>query len=859
LWLTFAQTGKYLERKREYVWVGLVAILIHMKKIDRTRSRDSSPESSSEEPVPPINHGSDFRGAGHSHLGGRNGEPQAAQSEPASRPARFTDLFDRAPVGILRLSEQGMILEANLTAAGLLGMPRDELERTPLRRFLAGEDDNSCDLHLKELFASGRDQEFDLRMRKAGGAHFWAHLTANAAEGCDGAPSCRVVMHDITERRRIGEALRMEHEQMGNVLRVTRTGLSIIDGEYNLLLVDRCRQKVHGNPAGRKCHEYFRNLSAPCPDCGAPQALRTNQVVILQDVVQREQNRPVEIHHYPFQDSDGRRLVAVISIDISERLRAREALKASETRFKELLQSVPTVAVQGYALDGTVRYWNRASETFYGYTSEEALGKNLLDLIIPLHLRDAVRAAIRGIVETGRTIPAAELELLRKDGSLIPVYSSHALVHLPGQEPELFCLDVDLTERKRAEAEQAKLQAQFLQAQKMESVGRLAGGVAHDFNNLLMGIMGYTHLCRQKIGPDHPVVEWLDEIKKSAHRSANLTRQLLAFARKQTISPRILDLNEAVTGMLGLLHQLIGEEIALAWGPGGNLGPVRMDPSQIDQILANLVVNARDAIGGVGHLSIATGMVVVTPADCTQIPEAVPGEYVVLTVSDDGCGMDRETLSHIFEPFFTTKAPGQGTGLGLATVYGIVKQNGGFIQLHSEPGKGTTFQIHLPRCLNAVEIETAARPASALPRGTETILLVEDEKAVRVTVTLFLEMEGYTVLAAANPAEAMLAAGQHSDTIHLLITDVVMPSMNGRDLAATLAAARPAMKCLFISGYSADVIAHRGILEEGVHFLAKPFTRDVLARKVHEVLNGGSQARTRTDRRRKRSGGMPAR
>ena len=633
-------------------------------------------------------------------------------------------------------------------------------------------------------------------------------------------------------------------EQMDNVLRATRTEINIIDSEYNLLLVDRTRQKVHGNPTGRKCYEYFQNLRAPCPDCGAPQALATKQVVIRQGVVQTEDNRPVEIHHFPFQNSDGQWLVAVINIDITERLKAGEALKASETRFKELLQTVPTVAVQGYALDGTVRYWNRASETFYGYTAEEALGQNLLDLIIPLHLRDGVRTAIRGIVESGQTIPASELELLRKDGSLIPVYSSHALVHLPGQEPELFCLDVDLAERKRAEAEKAKLQAQFQQAQKMESVGRLAGGVAHDFNNLLMGIMGYTHFCRQNVGPDHPIVEWLDEIKKAAQRSASLTRQLLAFARRQTIAPQILDLDEAVSGMIGLLHQLIGEDIALSWSPGGNLWAVKVDPSQIDQILANLVVNARDAIGGVGHLGIATGMAAITSEDCAHLPEAAPGEYVVLSVSDDGCGMDRETLNHIFEPFFTTKASGQGTGLGLATVYGIVKQNGGFIHVHSEPGKGATFQVHLPRCRETAEIETATQPCSAVPGGTETILLVEDEKGVRVTVAQFLKTEGYTVLAAAEPEEALLVAGRHSDPIDLLITDVVMPSMNGRDLATRLTADRPDMKCLFISGYSADVIAHRGILEEGVHFLAKPFSREVIARKVREVLNGSVSSTT---------------
>ena len=381
------------------------------------------------------------------------------------------------------------------------------------------------------------------------------------------------------------------------------------------------------------------------------------------------------------------------------------------------------------------------------------------------------------------------------------------------------------------------LESQLRQAQKMESVGRLAGGVAHDFNNLLMGTMNYVELCRDGLEPDHPIREWLDEITADSQRAANLTRQLLAFARKQTIAPKVLDVNDAISNMLKLLRRLIGEDIDLAWLPGPGLGTVKMDPSQIDQVLANLCVNARDAIDGVGKLTIESENAALDAEYCASHAEFVPGDYVVLSVSDDGCGMDAETREHIFEPFFTTKGVGEGTGLGLATVYGIVKQNNGFINVYSEPGKGTTFKIYLPRFRGETVGEADTAAPAPLPGGNETILLVEDEKSIRVTAALFLEAFGYAVLAADCPEQALRLAAEHLGRIHLLITDVVMPGMSGRDLAAQLATDRPQMKRLFMSGYTADVIAHRGVLDEGVEFLGKPFSRDELAHKVREVLD----------------------
>ena len=374
----------------------------------------------------------------------------------------------------------------------------------------------------------------------------------------------------------------------------------------------------------------------------------------------------------------------------------------------------------------------------------------------------------------------------------------------------------------------------------MEAVGCLAGGVAHDFNNLLMGIMGYTELCRSKIATDHPIREYLDEITHGAERSAELTRQLLAFARKQTIAPMVLDINDAVDSMLKLLRRLIGEDVKLVWRPGAGLRPVKLDPSQVDQVLANLCVNSRDAIAGVGEITLETGNITIDPEYCAAHPEAIPGAYVFLAVSDNGSGMDAETLAQVFEPFFTTKGLGKGTGLGLATVYGIVKQNHGFIYAFSEPGKGTTFKICLPAIAEEAMATTVTTKAEA-PRGRgETILLVEDEKSLRVTCGLFLEALGYKVLTAETPGEALKMTDKHPGDVHLLLTDVVMPGMDGRQLAERIGKIKPGVKVLFMSGYTADIIADRGVLAEGVHFLSKPFTRDDLARKVREILDSTS-------------------
>jgi PAS domain S-box-containing protein len=509
---------------------------------------------------------------------------------------------------------------------------------------------------------------------------------------------------------------------------------------------------------------------------------------------------------------------------------SEDALRESERRYDQLAEQNRSITWEVDA-DGLYTYVSHVAEQVLGYRSVELVGRKHFYDLHPAEGREAFRAAAFAVFARREAFRELENQCRTCDGRIVWVVTSgFPILDAHGRLLGYRGSDTDITARKQAEVH-------LRQAQKMESVGQLAGGVAHDFNNLLMGIMGYAELCRDQVGLDHPIREWLDEIMADAQRSAAITRQLLAFARQQPIAPVVLDLNDTVSATLKLLRRLIGEDIELAWMPGAGPVTVKMDPSQVDQLLANLAVNARDAIGGVGKLTIETGFTVADEAFCIMHADATPGEYVMLAVGDTGCGMDEATLAHIFEPFFTTKETGKGTGLGLATVYGIVKQNNGFVTVDSEPGKGTTFKIHLPRWFEQALAPDAGAAVAADPRGTETVLLVEDEKSVRVTAGAFLKALGYTVLSAETPETALLLAAGHAGNIHLLVTDVVMPGLSGRDLAAQLAAQRPAMRCLFISGYTADIIARRGILDQDMDFLSKPFTRAQFAAKVRAVLD----------------------
>ena len=511
---------------------------------------------------------------------------------------------------------------------------------------------------------------------------------------------------------------------------------------------------------------------------------------------------------------------------------AEQDLLISEQRLQSLLKNVASVAVQGYSLEGTVLYWNQASESFYGYSAEEALGRNLLEIIIPPEMRDEVRQAMKNMGETGIAIPPQELELMRKDGSKIPVFSSHVIVGVPGRKAELFCIDIDLSEHKRIEQEREQLQEQFAQLQKMESIGRLAGGVAHDFNNMLSVINGYGQMILTKLERESPLREYVSEILAAGERSAGLTRQLLSFSRKQKLSPRRLDLNELVMNFDKMLRRLIGEDIELILQLETPLDTVVADPLQLEQVLMNLAVNARDAMPSGGQLVLSTRRLDASPDDRTRPPAVIEtGSYVLLTVTDTGTGMDEKIQARIFEPFFTTKEQGRGTGLGLSTVYGIIQQSGGFLQVDSRPGKGSTFSIYLP-CKDVKVASSSLETSNPFRQGNgEIILVVEDETRVRFMLQRLLSKINYNVMLAANGEEALDMVLKQGIRPHLLLTDLIMPRMNGQQLIDALSIQQPGLKTLVMSGYSDNLP-----LDDEIPFLQKPFTIHQLYSKVGELL-----------------------
>jgi two-component system cell cycle sensor histidine kinase/response regulator CckA len=520
--------------------------------------------------------------------------------------------------------------------------------------------------------------------------------------------------------------------------------------------------------------------------------------------------------------------VALLICSFNAALRsAQEGLRRSEVNFRSLVTNAPYGICRCDA-SGVLLSANPALVSLLGYASEgELVGRNL----VTLHAEPLQWFIIADHFRAARQFHGLLSDWVRKNRSTVTVRLSGRTIRDEDNSVffELFAEDV---------TEHRTLEQQFRQAQKMEAVGRLAGGIAHDFNNLLMVISGYAEFLLDRIGPDPTVRTPAQEIANAANRATALTRQLLAFSRKQMLAPKVLDLNAVVTENLKLLTRLIGEDIDLVMIPGTELGPVRADPSQIEQVIMNLAVNARDAMPQGGKLTIETSNVSLDESYARLHAPAEPGEYVMLAISDTGMGMDAETQSHIFEPFFTTKGV-KGTGLGLSTVYGIIKQSGGYIWVYSEARRGTSFKVYLPRVTASGEFipsQPSAPIAEVFP-GHETILLVEDETNVRQLTRHYLQGQGYTVLEAADPATALQISNSHGGAIHLLLTDVVMPGMNGRQLAHALCESRPETRVLYMSGYTENVIGHNGTLDVNVNLLQKPFTLPALKAKVREALD----------------------
>ncbi len=524
------------------------------------------------------------------------------------------------------------------------------------------------------------------------------------------------------------------------------------------------------------------------------------------------------------------------------RQRAEEVLRQSEKKYRSLYNSIRD-AIIVVDMERVILDCNQAFVDLFGYSLTEIEGEDAVIICENEGEFEKIGMALNNIENDATHLHSVRFK--KRDGHIFPgEINIFFFISDDGEIEGFIGLIRDITEKTQSERIQKNLESQLQQAQKMESVGRLAGGVAHDYNNMLSVILGYSELVLRKLDASDPLRKDLGEIHKAAVRSMEITRQLLAFARQQTIAPIAFDLNEAVESTLKMLRRLIGEDIDLAWLPETGFCQVKMDPSQLDQILANLCVNARDAIKGVGKITIETERATFDEEYCDDHHGFVPGDYVLLAVSDDGCGMDRDTLSKIFEPFFTTKATGRGTGLGLATVYGIVKQNEGFISVYSEPGKGTTFKIYLAR-----HTEQSAEKLKKIPVQTpkghgEIILVVEDETSILKIAKRILGNLGYKVLLASSPKQALRLVEKHPEDIGLLLTDVILPEMNGKELSQQVRDLCPGVKTLFMSGYTADVIAHSGVLDEGVSFIQKPFSREDLAVKIRQALRNEPESST---------------
>ena len=736
----------------------------------------------------------------------------------------------------------------------LTGWLPEELIGQPVRSIYQNPEDRNQ--LLKALFTVGSVKDFIVELKKKDGAVITSSVNSHVICDAEGNPTgISGTIRDVSELFRTQKALQESEEKF-------RT---LAESSPFAIMIYQNNQWIYTNPAGEKICGY---TSEELYQRNFWDFIHPDDLAMVRSRGKARQSGQETKNSYEFRiiakggiekfvmltgasiTYKGQPAGMISVFDITDRKQAEQALIESRRQLADVIDFLPDATL---AIDSQKRViiWNKEIEKMTGVPAAEMIGKGDYAYTVPFY-GEARPQLMDLIFEENKEILALYPNIVHEGESLTAEVFCNALYGNKGAWMFVKASPLhdqtgniigaierirDITERKRAVKEKDVLQAQLLQAQKMESVGRLAGGVAHDFNNMLTAIIGHAELAMMKCPSSASILPHLKAIADSAHRSANLTRQLLAFARKQTVAPKVLDINDTVSGMLKMLRRLISENIELVWIPGSNLWKVNIDPSQIDQILANLCVNARDSIRDVGKLIIETKNMVIDEAYCSVHLGFACGEYVLISVSDNGCGIDNEMLPHIFEPFFTTKETGKGTGLGLATVYGIVKQNDGFIDVDTESGKGTTFTIYLPRYARE-SIEPVVKIIREPPKGHgETVLLVEDEPVILEVSREMLEHLGYSVLIAGAPGEAIRIAEANAAEIQLLIVDVVMPEMNGRDLAKRIGEIKPGLKCLFISGYTADVIAHHGILDPGINFIQKPFSTEKLAGKIREVLD----------------------
>jgi len=749
----------------------------------------------------------------------------------------FDELFETAPIGTAVSAPDGSWRRVNGALALMLGYTCEELASMSLIGLTHPSDREEASEGVRSLLAGERQSwAVDERVRAKDGSYVWAHVTSMLQRGPDGA-ALRFVSYvvDIRARKAAEAELGASERRYRRLFESAKDGILILDAVTGCIVdANPFMTELTGYAANELVGQRLWEVGAFADIAASKLAfahLQATEYARHEDLPLRARNgRAVEVEFVSnVYVVDGQKVIQCNVRDITLRKQTERELAMRDRAIAAVSQGI--VITDALRADQPITYASPGFTRITGYEAAEVIGRNCRFLQGP----GTDPASVATLSEAVRLERACTVELLnvRKDGSTF--WNSIALSPVKDAKNRVtnfVGVQTDVTARRT-------LESQFLQAQKMEAVGRLAGGVAHDFNNLLSVILSYADLIAAELKPEEPLSADVAEIRQAALRAAELTRQLLAFSRQQVLQPRVLSLTPILAGMEKLLARLLGADIEVTILPGAVLGNVNADPGQIEQIVMNLAVNARDAMPDGGKLTIETANVDLDGPYAAVHHGVAAGPYVLLAVSDTGMGMDKPTLARIFEPFFTTKEKGKGTGLGLATVFGIVRQSGGHIFVYSEVGRGSTFKIYLPRVGGAAaearpSVSVGAEPASTHRSGT--ILLVEDEEQVRTIARNILRRQGYVVLDAANGGEALLICEQHPGNIDLLLTDVVLPRMSGRQLAERLAPVRTAMRVLYMSGYTDDAILQHGIIDSGVAFLQKPFTPSTLTQKVREVL-----------------------
>jgi PAS domain S-box-containing protein len=753
------------------------------------------------------------------------------QSEALRRQsqAKYASMVHASPDAItLRSLPDRRYLEVNEGFMRLTGYTAEEvLGRTPAELDLWVEQQpHQTTLQLVE--SQGQVQGEEFRFRTKTGEIRYGRLSA-ARVTINGQPCMLSVTHDITDRKHAEAAA----SQLALIVESSNDAIvgKSLDGKITSW--NAGAERIYGYTKSEVLGQPVSILIPPEQRDDLPEILerlKRGERIQHYETLRVRKDGPrinVSVSISPVKDAAGKIIGAsAIARDVTERKRVEGQLKKSEAQFRSLVHEAP-YGIYRVTLEGQLLHVNPALVMMLGYDSEEELMRRNMENDI---YRDpVVRRRLLKEHSQSDDFRALEAEWRRKDGKFITVrMTGHPVLEKDNSIAYFEVFAEDITERR-------SLERQLLQAQKMEAIGRLAGGIAHDFNNLLSVILGHSDILEQQVGGNGRLRKSVEATRNAAERAAALTMQLLAFSRKQVIEPTVIDLNKSVVEIQKMLHRVIGEDIELAIRLQPDLGHVKADPGQLSQVLMNLAVNSRDAMPNGGKLAIETANVELDDTYVRQHLGARPGSFVMLAVSDTGTGMDSDTLSHIFEPFFTTKDPGKGTGLGLSMVYGIIKQNNGYVMPYSEPGRGTTFKIYFPRTAESLPMPHKAE--KEIPGGSETILVVEDEPALRELTCVLLQEAGYTVLDSSGVENAIAIAKDSHRAIDLLLTDIVMPRLDGRELANQLVALRPNLRILYMSGYTDDVIVHRGLLKQATVLVQKPFTKATLLRKVRETLD----------------------